>query len=520
MKIENTPNRVIAKINGDDSFDIKGKYKNVADTGDNVLLLLKNNYRHVMLRGKVKAGKRKVAQYIAVTFLGLRGKSVIHYLITKLNRLDCKDQINEHNNNHLIACDISDSKNAENISLKIQNEILKGKHVVVHIDESDYGTAYSQCLNIIYSSLSECDNVQFIYYSATNQELSFSELSTRKDFASVDLIVSDNYRGAEFLYKNDCFRESEPFFIKNKEGIFLSKQGSGIIGNFIESDKNILVIRVSGGSKKVLKKKMVSATFNDIKNYEGFDTLCKGIEIVHKFIGENNKFEWGNGPDNDWENYMNRGIKLCIIICQTSTRSTEWGFHKHLFAYHDHRNNSTLTTNLQSTLRVCHHHEIGHTPLVYGCVDSMKVAAGIISEQEYLQLKPKRKISNRVGAIKTKKNDISSLIFDTEEEAKIAVKSLLVSRGECENPHISTNTCSKWLQSDLILSTINGVREGFSINKGAYRIYHLDSASESFEDSWEMLVNEYPQYVGKFIFIDIVLSETNIEIYSKHTMYR
>lgn len=500
---------MVVLSHSDDFANIAKKFPNVAVNVLKLADIFKSTGKDIIACADVKSGKKIMVQGVSCVIHEYKGREVRHIHLTKLYRKDSNEQIQEQRSfPNLEAFAIKGKSEIKYICDLINKWVVMGFVVIIHLDESDYGAGSNQILSAIHRKYYGNGEVRFFWWSATSQELIHSGMVKRSEVEVVKLDPGENYKGAEWYLSNDLVTQSERFWTvaknERKEVIETpSVQGLDVLIDFFESDKNFLIIRFNGTGKTI-------GGYSHIKNSGMFARFIENIglkfghDVAVKFIDGENSFNWGNGSDRSWLGYVADKKKAVLVVCQTATRSTLWGFHKHIHSYHDHREDSVaLTTMIQSFGRAFHYDEVGHKIKLYCNLDAVKVAAGRMSEVDYVGDSFKKKISTRVdtkSAIKVdKQKEIH--IYNSKAEAEIGVNTLLKSNGELPFSSLIVSTCSAWNDNDLAQLAMNAGRYGFSDKGNIHRLYHLNSQNPNFANSWEILESTRPDMVGKYVYV-------------------
>jgi hypothetical protein len=320
----------------------------------NCAIDIANQGRYVNCMAEVKSGKREIV--IAYSLLtSVNGQIDKHFYLVNLTRKDCVEQIQELNAygiDSYVGKEIRE-RHVEIIAL-IKKAIDNGSNVVLHFDESDYGSGKNQCIAELLNYTSSIDKVKHVYYSATSEEIIFS--SHKVDY--VTFVPHESYKGAAYFLDKGLVHQAQSFFRYEKGELVLTEQGIDCCKKLIFSDKNFGVVRLSTKIDKY------SYLFNEVKNsytskgsvVDSFNQVFEGVDYQILFVNAENGFYWGDkskfgGDKMTWFN-LDPSKKYIIFINQTSTRSTEWALQSKLAFYHSHRNESVnLNTILQSDCR-------------------------------------------------------------------------------------------------------------------------------------------------------------------------
>ena len=414
---------------------------------DNIVPLIENDnneIRRLLIHGEVKSGKREIVEYIAKRDEGSQQR--VHMFLSSFHRTADENQRKELAQHNLIVCSIINKEVADKAIKKISDILREGKVIIIHLDECDYGTGSRQNLKTIYGRFKQNKSVITILYSATPEELLFSQDITQseEDDKFIDEIYEEglrlyyiapsNYCGAKRFVDEGLVIDAKPFFEKTINDTFkLSCQGKSIIADAksnieeliqMREEENYLATKAKKeGNIEEYNKHKVNASKITIKNiiqlrltYKtfGLTNLRNGLRSLEAFVKNKHLFpelddcivildksdykteemlsgiiieqvQWGERKY--WESKIDN--KLIIVVNeQTSTRSTEWAFHDRVFATHDYRPNISYGTIAQAQLRVAHYYGKTYREFqrirVYGHLKTFLLAAKMISVIEYL----------------------------------------------------------------------------------------------------------------------------------------
>jgi hypothetical protein len=375
----------------------------------NCAIDIANQGRYVNCMAEVKSGKREIV--IAYSLLtSVNGQIDKHIYLVNLTRKDCVEQIQELNAygiDSYVGKEIRE-KHVEIIAL-IKKAIDNGSNVVLHFDESDYGSGKDQCIAQLLNYTSSIDKVKHVYYSATSEEIIFS--SHKVDY--VKFVPHESYKGAAYFLDKGLVHQAQSFFRYEKGELVLTEQGIDCCKKLMFSDKNFGVVRLSTKIDKY------SYLFNEIKNsytskgsvVDSFNQVFEGVDYQILFVNAENGFYWGDkskfgGDKMTWFN-LDPSKKYIIFINQTSTRSTEWALQSKLAFYHSHRNESVkLNTILQSDCRPFGYRECS-CDIYTSSPNAFLVACGRMTYEEYVATGERglaQRISSRAvgGGLRTK----------------------------------------------------------------------------------------------------------------------
>jgi hypothetical protein len=436
---------------------------NFVDT--NVVPLLENpenEIRRVCIHGEVKSGKREIVEYIAKRDEGSVQR--VHIFISAFHRKADETQRTELSQHNMKVCSIQKKEHALAANEMIRKYLREGKKIIIHVDECDYGTSNKQNLKIIYEQFKGYDSVISILYSATPEELLFSQDITQSE--DDDNFISEIYEtgiriyyrppetycGAKKFIEEELVYDAKPFFVKNADNVLeLSSQGSEIIteakknielSNEIKSEARYFYSKALREGNQSEAAKYERLANKKIKNvvvlrltYDAFGAKAIGLFVKNKHLFpelENTivivdktdynisdisqggiiceTVQWSNREY--WDQKVNDKLIL-IVHEQTSTRSTEWSFHDRIFVTHDYRPNISYGTIAQAQLRVAHYSpKYGEFQQirVYGHLKTFLFAAKMIDVADYLNDDWKKVLIKRTSfavdeKVKFKKQD-------------------------------------------------------------------------------------------------------------------
>jgi len=287
---------------------------------------------------------------------------------------------------------------------------------VIHVDECDHGSGKDQLLSKVYTEFRDDNNVLFILYSATPQEVLFSgeveldELSeelleeTKNGGKVLKYTPPPGYCGPGRFLDEGLVKNAMPFFDPQTDGsIRLSTQGREIMSSLRESiatnpERNIIVLRLpysnSDGTKKIRKEN--KAIYQFIKGISRCPELEGVLITVDKSeedlkdmdpVSEGVRLEKIGWSDKVYWDRMATGVPMIFVIDQTASRSTEFVCHKRIDSYHCFRNTIVFTTASQADERVNHYEQTygGFQPIrIYAHKKTFELSAGRIDYAEYV----------------------------------------------------------------------------------------------------------------------------------------
>lgn len=397
--------------------------------------------RRVLMHGEVKSGKREIVEYIARRDHGSEIRE--HIFISAFHRKADESQRRELEQHNLKVFSIISNDSAKEALRYINERGSHGKKIILHADECDYGTGSRQNLQFIYNRIKENRNIFTILYSATPEEVLFSQDITQSEEDEnfiggiyeqgirLYYIPPETYCGAKKFLEEGLVVNADPFFKKENDVYVLSEQGKKILAdakenlritnmqkaeatylyhkyknenNIAEAEKyekiykkkirNVIVLRLTYKTYRSSQRSNNRSIEEFLNNSHLFPELAD-VNIIadksdlSKFTNNNQNIScesvnWSN--KSYWDNKSSD--KLIVIVHeQTSTRSTEWEFHDRVFATHDYRPTVSYGTIAQAQLRVAHYSsKYGEfQPIrVYGHLKTFLLAAKEITFSDYL----------------------------------------------------------------------------------------------------------------------------------------
>lgn len=360
--------------------------------------------RRIVIRAPVKSGKREMVEYAAMRDK-MNSPKRVHVFLSAWHRKADEDQRHELSEHNMRVFSITTTINTCEFLKWARDMIEKDKQIIAHVDECDYGSGDKQILSRVWSFLHDNKKITSILYSATPEEVIYSSEVVDEfindiinNGKSIRYTPPQGFCGPEEFLQDDLIENAKPFFEKTSTGYVLSQQGKDIIKNLkinmiTEPDRCIIVLRLSyselGG--KAADKRKNKAIHQFLSNIDTFPELEDFDIIADKDDDCKYKSERITIQKIDWSNYkywdrMKNQPRL-IIIDQTSSRSTEWACHNHIYATHDFRNVITFSTVSQAQERVNHYANKygGFQPIkVYGHKNTFELSAGHINHDTYL----------------------------------------------------------------------------------------------------------------------------------------
>jgi len=353
-------------------------YPNIVRTSQKVEKAIRDEGCHVIVEKQVKSGARKLIEALAARNKEYNNKKIEHIFLTKLDRTDINEQLDEMELYGLKISKIQKQSSLTPLFEFTDKSLSEGNIVWCHFDESDYGTDYRQLLSKFFYHYIDNDNIYFIDYSATNQEAILSSYNNQDYIKIIALEPGEHFKGSEWYLEQGLVLESGPFWDFSTQKP--TEQGNECINLLLNSEKLFGIVRFAGG-----KSKEGGSNYNSANRSKVFKDYFSALGIYVRFVDTNNKFIWGNRPGADWKSFCHDKQKTLIIINQTCTRSTELAFHEYIAFWHDHRPGKTpFNTRSQAYERVNHYHPIGHKILIYAHIPTFKLSAKIITINQYV----------------------------------------------------------------------------------------------------------------------------------------
>ena len=411
--------------------------------------LIENDVKRVLIRAPVKSGKREMVEYMAMRDKNTNEKRV-HAFISSWHRSADSDQRDELETQNLSVFSIINDAHVDSFLQWLDDNLAQNNDIVIHLDECDHGSGEKQKLSKIWGRIRNDVQITCILYSATPEEVMFSEeLDTvieefMESHPPILYTPPEGYCGPARFLEEGLVHDARPFFTKDG----LSEQGKEIIGDMRESmrtepSRNILILRLTysmGGNKKdnkaihVFLKQL--SQFKELADFTVIvDKPDKVIKSSHPILKQD--IEWSS--KHYWD-FMTKERPILIVHDQTATRSTEWSCHDRLFATHDYRDAVTYVTVSQAQERVNHYEQKygGFQPIrAYGHKKTFQLSAGQIDHKEYLRnpwfmRKVDRRIATEVYTIRNTDTNTLHPIYNkhyTEDDA-VEILRTLMSYGE------------------------------------------------------------------------------------------
>ena len=374
--------------------------------------------KNLIVSAPVKSGKRQMVECFARLEPNKR-----HFFVSALNRKDSQEQRTEL---ETYGITVETRKHRETLRA-VQHELKHGTEVVIHLDESDYGTGSKQRLKSLiwklYEHQEQGDRIILRLYSATNYEAECSEFAKIATVARFD--PGPDYFGAEQYLKAGLVEKSRgPGWEKGR----FSPQMVELLQSWAEAPQDLFILRLPSNSKHCPEPSKAELVRELQKYVPDGDVLQVGTKYNDVHWGHLSTCPSGRIPISRFD----RGIKTLVVIKQTATRSTELAVHDRIFAMYDHRWESTSTaTYEQAILRVVHYRSSypkDRRPRIRVVCDPevFEVAAGRKSV-----MSAKRRPSSRVSRglrLRRQNREVEKVLYfpiaDYEGDARLAVKTL------------------------------------------------------------------------------------------------
>lgn len=360
-------------------------------------LLDDSHCRRVVVRAPVKSGKREIVEYMAKRDESHTSPRV-HAFLSAWHRAADEDQRKELAEHNMKVFSITKKTAADDCLKWIRAQIQLGKTVVIHLDECDHGSGDKQILGRVYKQIRDLVQVFTILYSATPQEVLFSNdiKSAEEEEMLDDMLYGTHveytpplgYCGPGRFLDEGLVVEAKPFFML-KPMPALTEQGREIItalkaSTASGSRRNIVALRLT---KKEGRGKSGKEIYQFLQNASRIPEL-QGVNIIVDKgdcdLATALKIEWSD--PSFWE-LMAGDRPLLVVMDQTSSRSTEWACHDRMYATHDYRTSLQYAILSQAQERVNHYdskYAGGFQSIrVYGHKKTFELSAGRISYEQY-----------------------------------------------------------------------------------------------------------------------------------------
>lgn len=482
-----------------------------------------NQHKHAIIDASVKVGKQQmILMQATIDFPNIQSHKNV--FVSNFNRTDCKEQRDEMINDygfekdHIFHHDFD--KFASTIASLLADSSIK--QVIIHHDESDYGTGKKQKLSPVFDFIRqnmENKKLRIRLYSATNEEAINSCFAKHADV----LTFADppTFFGADDYLKSSLVNEAVPFWEFTKHGEGFSAQANAALKILQSSNnKTFGVLRASGGKKNPHQSPDVfpNVSFSYLKNSAKFrNDLLSQYNVVPLFIDAGNKFYWGKDLSIanscfSWYGCIGKPEKYLLVVNQMCTRSTEVGFHDEIAFWHDYRDtNSKLPTKAYNTmsqamLRVNYYTTNYKNPVnivVYGHKKTFELAAKVIKPDEYSQ-----KFSPRVKTTVDKTFNKRIEWQPTEKDMHSYIDKQFGPNAKRTIQVVSKNGSAGGTKlNDLIRTYV--LNKGI-MSKTDHRVIHCDGPSTyivnpelaaTHQQSWDDFAKDYSDKVGHYALV-------------------
>lgn len=389
-------------------IDMRNKFKEQTDLGDQILYAIDNGIRLIILNAKVKSGKSIYPRYFAAMHrTPEKGKPRIkNYFLSSYVRIADKGQFNDHKVYGLHVDELCNKVRVKSCLEHIHNDVSKGYKIILNIDELDYGSGDRGLLSNIWNNVKNNNNIHCILYSATPEEIlrsDFWENTSSEMKRLYTFTPANNYCGDLTFLQHGLIYDAEPalYYNKEKEVLCLSNEFWNILLKLksnLKSDnlnikkKYIVILRLCYEISEIGGNKKEKRAFNLFLQYIAKPLIDKGFDIRYtetdsKFIINTEatpvKIDWGKRSS-----FSSFSKPTIYLIDSTCTRSTELKIHDYIYAWHEYRPLNSYAIATQSQQRVVHYTGRNYDSFqkihVYGNIDSWRLSAKLISEEEYL----------------------------------------------------------------------------------------------------------------------------------------
>tara|TARA_R110001592_G_scaffold347496_1_gene641070 strand:- start:1574 stop:3226 length:1653 start_codon:yes stop_codon:yes gene_type:complete len=439
-----------------------------------------------------KSGKKDMVIYSAKLDAG--NDTIKHVFVTSLYTVQIKSQWAELRE---AGIEVLNIRHKLPLAFRTMGKLLEScSKVVVHFDESDYGTAKESCIHPFFEKFFRNEKIDWKFYSASNQEASLSEYLRSHGAREFTYTPPPLYKGAEYFLDNDYAIRSDEFY--NIDG--LTKHGKGLILDFhAQKERSMAIVRLSEGVYKrddqneLVRDKEGNPQFeNNLKFYNMFKSETSllnmleraGISVIFLDASTSKNFDWKRATlraQRDFEKSEGK-LKTLVVLNQLAGRSTDIYCHPCLYFFHDHRPNSNYNTHIQSSGRVFGFvpDEFGYNAKLYTDPDVLKVAAGRMTPSEWEAEKHKkgkrRRISSRTSSTMS---PAYGWTFHDKDDPLVSQVRAGGLEGREEDPLFRLSKHTATDLADVILQ-----------NKRAQSLaIEVDEASPAFLESYEALID-------------------------------
>lgn len=371
------------------------------------------SHRHIVVHGPVKCGKRRIVQYTARF---TQSSNCSHAFISAFHRVSDEDQRSEMRGYGLKVYSKSSELATAGAWFDCELASNPNQHVVIHLDECDYGTGADQCLSKLWAEIRNNPRITTILYSATPDEVLHSGecKAITEEFSNEDTLVipfhpGPTYCGAAEFIRRRLVHEATPFYMGSKGQELLCEQALNILSKLrerflVNRRRNTIFLRISSKELETEDAKipihafveaLIAGRFPELagflvyldkgSKFGAVPSSAHGVEFVVRDIPWSDK--------TFWRREVTAEMPVLVVYDQTCTRSTELGDHSRIFATHDYRKNIVFSTVAQAQQRVNHYADPNADSdiykefqeiQVYGHLKTWLYAAKALKFDEYL----------------------------------------------------------------------------------------------------------------------------------------
>lgn len=259
--------------------------------------------RRLLIHGQVKVGKREIVEYISLRDYNDPHRH--HIFLSSFHRKADEIQRTELEQHGLKVFSLFSKKRQDEAIEFIEDTlVVPDNRVIIHWDECDYGTGERQTLAKIYKHFREHPQVFNVLYSATPEEMLFSnEISQDDEFVAEfyeEGIVEKyeppfGYCGAAEFMRHNLVQDAMPFFesCANPHEIALSSQAKTILRDAKA------VMKEANRKLRILQNLLDEA--EDSENMEEVERLNEEIDFIKVRNIIILRISYFNGDDDDDE---------------------------------------------------------------------------------------------------------------------------------------------------------------------------------------------------------------------------
>jgi hypothetical protein len=204
--------------------DFRSIFPDQTTFADGIETLRRTGRRMVVVKGKVKSGKSLFPRYLSAIHLPVATTTtkIVNYFLSSYNRKSDRGQFADHEKYGLKVYPLYNVKQTNLCLDDIESDLAAGKIVILHIDELDYGSAWTGLLARIWRMIRNSPNVTCVLYSATPEEILKSDMwkglpETQK--ALMNYVPVKEYCGDLTFLENGLVEDAEPAFTISTEGV-------------------------------------------------------------------------------------------------------------------------------------------------------------------------------------------------------------------------------------------------------------------------------------------------------------